>query len=149
MPADFRNMLNSLSSVIPMKIGIQTVWNWAMKQIKSPTVYILASHRNGTLYIGVTSNLSKPMAEHTLAFVDGFTKKHCIKTLVYHDRFMNMDETIGREKQPKEWRRAWKIQLIEDMNPEWVDLYNNTTGEILNGPAESERLTSEPVRDFE
>ena len=120
-----------------------------MNHIISPTVYILASQRNGTLYVGVTSNLSKCMAEHTMGLVDGFTKKHGIKTLVYHDRFMSMEEAIGREKQLKEWQRAWKIQLIEDMNSEWSNLYDTASGEIFFGPTEVERLSSKPVRSFE
>ena len=120
-----------------------------MHQIKSPTVYILASDRNGTLYIGVTSNLPRRMAEHTQGLVEGFTKKHGIKTLVYHDRYLSMKETILREKQLKEWQRGWKIQLIEDMNPEWINLYDTATGEIFSGPAEAERISSEPVRDLE
>jgi len=118
-----------------------------MKQPKSPTVYILASRRNGTLYVGVTSNLAKRMGEHTQELFEGFTKKYNVKMLVWHDRLENMEKAIAREKQLKEWRRVWKIRLIEDMNPEWDNLYDERTGEILCGPAEAERLSADPVRD--
>ena len=89
------------------------------------------------------------MAEHAQGLVAGFTKKYGVKTLVYYDRCADMQEAIEREKQLKEWRRGWKISLIEDMNPNWLNLYDEQTGEILPGPSEGDRLTSEPVRDFE
>ncbi len=86
-------------------------------------VYILASKRNGTLYIGVTSNLIKRVYEHKKNLVDGFTKKYNIYKLVYYEITDDAESAIRREKQLKKWNRKWKINLIENSNPEWIDLY--------------------------
>jgi len=86
-------------------------------------VYILASKRNGTLYIGVTSNLMKRIWEHKESVVDGFTKTHAVKMLVYYERHEDVKSTIHREKRLKEWKRSWKVALIEKNNPQWKDLY--------------------------
>nr|WP_154223057.1 GIY-YIG nuclease family protein [Marinicella rhabdoformis] len=83
----------------------------------------MASQRNGTLYIGVTSNLVKRIYEHKNDLVEGFTKKYAVHTLVYFEPHMSMEAAITREKRLKEWRRAWKIRLIEEQNPNWRDLY--------------------------
>ena len=88
-----------------------------------PYVYILASERNGTLYIGVTSDLVKRVWEHKSDFVEGFTKQHQVHTLVWYEMHGNMESAITREKQLKEWKRQWKIELIEKSNPYWNDLY--------------------------
>lgn len=88
-----------------------------------PAVYILASKRNGTLYIGVTSNLHKRIWEHREGFADGFTKKYSVYRLVYYELFADMYNAITREKRLKKWRRAWKIRLIEEKNPRWDDLW--------------------------
>ena len=88
-----------------------------------PCVYILASERNGTLYIGVTSDLVKRIWEHKSDFVEGFTKQHQVHTLVWYEMHGNMESAITREKQLKEWKRQWKIELIEKSNPYWNDLY--------------------------
>ena len=88
-----------------------------------PAVYILASKRNGTLYIGVTSDLRKRIWEHREGFVDGFTKKYSVHRLVYYELFADMYNAITREKRLKKWRRAWKIRLIEEKNPRWDDLW--------------------------
>ena len=88
-----------------------------------PCVYILASERNGTLYIGVTSDLVKRVWEHQSDFVDGFTKQYQVHTLVWYELHENMESAITREKQLKEWKRQWKIELIEKCNPYWNDLY--------------------------
>jgi putative endonuclease len=106
---------------------------------KSACVYILASARNGTLYIGVTSDLFQRVALHKQDLIEGFTKKHRVHRLVYYEMHPAMDPAIVREKQLKEWRRLWKIRLIESMNPEWVDLFDEATGEILDGPADLSR----------
>ena len=82
-----------------------------------------ASSRRGTLYIGVTSDLVKRVYEHKQDLVEGFTKRYRVHTLVYYELFEDMSQAIGREKQLKKWQRAWKIELIERMNPEWRDLY--------------------------
>lgn len=88
----------------------------------SAYVYILASDRNGTLYIGVTSDLPRRMYEHKNGLLDGFTKTYDVTRLVYVEQHDRIDEAIEREKQLKSWNRAWKVELIESNNPEWVDL---------------------------
>ncbi|WP_346894063.1 GIY-YIG nuclease family protein [uncultured Roseibium sp.] len=85
-------------------------------------VYILASDRNGTLYIGVTSDLPRRMYEHKNGLLDGFSKTYGITRLVYVEEHDRIDEAIAREKQLKRWNRAWKIDLIENSNPGWRDL---------------------------
>jgi putative endonuclease len=88
-------------------------------------VYIMASKRYGTLYIGVTSNFVKRMWEHKNELADGFTKKYRVKMLVWYERHENAESAIIREKQLKEWKRPWKLELIEKSNPNWHDLYEN------------------------
>ena len=90
---------------------------------KLPAVYILASQRNGTLYVGVTSNLVKRVWEHKNNQVDGFTKKYHVHRLVWYETHVLMESAIGREKAIKEWKRSWKLALIEATNPHWQDLY--------------------------
>jgi putative endonuclease len=90
---------------------------------KRPAVYILASKRNGTLYIGVTSDLVKRVWEHNSNVVEGFTKRYGVHRLVWYELHENMDSVIQREKQLKAWKRQWKLELIEDTNPNWFDLY--------------------------
>jgi putative endonuclease len=87
-------------------------------------VYILASKRNGTLYIGVTSDLVKRIYEHKQNLIDGFTKEYNVHILVYYEHYNEIEEAILREKQMKKWNRKWKIRLIEEKNPEWKDLYS-------------------------
>ncbi|MFI5166826.1 MAG: GIY-YIG nuclease family protein [Thermoanaerobaculales bacterium] len=95
--------------------------------LKQPAVYILASRRNGTLYIGVTSNLRARIWQHKQDVVDGFTKKYGVHTLVYYEVHRDMTQAIVREKRLKKWNRAWKLKLIEDHNPEWKDLWEEIT----------------------
>jgi len=90
--------------------------------VKQPVVYILASEPYGTLYVGVTSSLAGRIEAHWNGCVDGFTKQHAVHTLVYFEVHADMYEAIQREKRLKKWNRAWKIRLIEEMNPEWKDL---------------------------
>jgi putative endonuclease len=90
---------------------------------KQPAVYILASKRNGTLYIGVTSNLAKRVWEHKQDLVAGFTKEYQVHQLVYYELHDDMYFAVAREKALKKWRRAWKLALIEQQNPYWVDLW--------------------------
>ena len=90
---------------------------------KQPYVYILASKKNGTLYIGVTSNLIQRIWQHKNNEVEGFTKKYNVHTLVYYEQHETMESAITREKQMKKWKRDWKIQLIEKDNPQWEDLW--------------------------
>ena len=90
---------------------------------KQACTYILASKRNGTLYVGVTSDLLKRVWEHKNKAVDGFTQKYGVHQLVYYELHNDMVAAITREKQLKKWNRQWKINLIEAENPEWRDLY--------------------------
>ncbi len=109
---------------------------------KCPCVYILASKRDGVLYIGVTSDLHGRMTQHDQGLIPGFTKRYGIKVLVYYELKVDMASAIQREKQLKEWRRAWKVRLIESMNPEWRNLFDPQTGEIATGPADQLRQNS-------
>jgi len=109
--------------------------------MKCPCVYILASRRNGTLYIGVTSDLANRVGLHKQDLIEGFTEKYGVHLLVYYDMHPTMEAAIRREKQLKERRRLWKIRLIESMNPEWIDLFDEATGEIRDGPADVARRT--------
>jgi putative endonuclease len=86
-------------------------------------VYILASRRNGTLYVGVTSELPKRVMEHRLGLVEGFTKEYDVKHLVWYEMHGEAVAAITRERQIKKWNRLWKLKLIEEKNPEWIDLY--------------------------
>ncbi len=90
---------------------------------RQPCVYILASKRNGTLYTGVTSNLVKRIWEHKNNVVEGFTQKYSIHTLVWYEMHETMDTAIQREKNIKNWKRAWKLKMVEEMNPQWRDSY--------------------------
>ncbi|WP_308366596.1 MULTISPECIES: GIY-YIG nuclease family protein [unclassified Microbulbifer] len=90
---------------------------------RQPCVYILASKRNGTLYTGVTSNLVQRVWQHKNDFIEGFTKKYRVKTLVWYELHSTMENAISREKSIKNWKRAWKLNLIEKFNPHWRDLY--------------------------
>jgi putative endonuclease len=88
-------------------------------------VYILASKANGTLYVGVTNDLSRRVFEHRERALSGFTSKYGVTKLVWFDAFDTMDAAIQQEKRIKRWRRDWKIQLIEKANPAWRDLYES------------------------
>ena len=87
-------------------------------------VYILCSKRNGTLYTGVTSDLIKRVYEHKNKLADGFTKKYGVHRLIWYEMHGAAETAIPREKQIKKWNRAWKLELIEQMNPDWKDLYD-------------------------
>jgi len=91
---------------------------------KKPAVYILASKRNGTLYIGVTSDLIKRVWEHKNDLVQGFTRRYGVHQLVWYELHETMESAIQREKRLKEWERNWKLRLIESSNPDWEDLYH-------------------------
>jgi len=92
-----------------------------------PCVYILASERNGTLYIGATSDLVKRVWQHKNDFVEGFTKRYDVHRLVWYELHETMESAITREKALKNWKRSWKLRLIEASNPEWLDRY----GELI------------------
>ena len=96
--------------------------------MKAPAVYILASQRNGTLYIGVTSNLTQRIWQHREGLADGFTKQYKVKTLVWYEQHATMESAISKEKAMKKWNRAWKLGLIEKNNPLWNDLWPEILG---------------------
>ena len=96
---------------------------------RHPCVYILASRQRGTLYVGVTSDLVKRIWQHRNDQTDGFTHKHGVHTLVWYEQHDLMEPAILREKAIKEWKRVWKLELIETSNPAWRDLYSD----ILQG----------------
>ncbi len=114
--------------VIPAQAGIQH----SEKHMKQPTVYLLASQRNGTLYVGVTSDLIKRIWQHRNHVVEGFTDKYHVELLVWFEQHESMASAIGREKAIKKWNRAWKLNLIEKTNPGWQDLWPVITGEALD-----------------
>ncbi|SHL73519.1 GIY-YIG nuclease family protein [Roseibium suaedae] len=91
-------------------------------------VYILATHKNGTLYTGVTNDLLRRLYEHQSESVPGFTARYQVKRLVWYEEHGTADRAIAREKAIKTWKRSWKVELIEESNPEWFDL-----GRFLNG----------------
>ncbi len=90
---------------------------------KQPVVYMLASKKRGTLYVGLTSNLVKRIWQHRNNEVDGFTKKYRVHDLVWYEAHETMVSAIGREKAIKNWKRQWKINEIECLNPDWCDMY--------------------------
>ena len=91
---------------------------------KGGFVYIVASRRNGTIYIGVTSDLAKRAWEHREGMIEGFSKRYGCKRLVWFERHDTIEAAITREKQIKEWKRAWKLRVIEEKNAEWNDLFD-------------------------
>ena len=95
--------------------------------MNQPCVYIMASKRNGTLYTGVTSNLTQRVWQHKNNLVEGFTERYGIHTLVWYEVHETMISAITREKKIKNWKRIWKLALIEKTNPEWRDLYTDIT----------------------
>jgi len=95
---------------------------------KAPCVYLLASKRNGTLYVGVTSDLLQRCWQHKNDLVEGFTQTYQVHSLVYYENHESTESAILREKQIKKWNRTWKLQLIESHNPEWRDLWPEILG---------------------
>ncbi|MBS7543166.1 GIY-YIG nuclease family protein [Ancylobacter oerskovii] len=96
--------------------------------MKGGFVYILANRPDGTLYVGVTSDLVRRIWEHREGLADGFTKRYGLKTLVHFERFDDIASAIQREKTMKHWPRAWKVRLIHAGNPQWRDLYDEILG---------------------
>ena len=92
--------------------------------MKSPCVYILTNNPKGTLYIGVTSNLTQRVWQHKNDLVEGFTERYGVHKLVWCELYETMESAIMREKALKKWYRAWKVELIENSNPNWADLYD-------------------------
>jgi putative endonuclease len=120
----------------PLKQGTRMAEWW----YKVPCVYLMASKPNGVLYIGVTSALHDRVQIHKHDLYDGFTKKYQVHRLVYYEVHETMDAAIQRETRMKHWQRAWKVRLIHQMNPEWIELFDVRTGEILDGPAATQWL---------
>ncbi|WP_254434886.1 GIY-YIG nuclease family protein [Magnetospirillum sp. UT-4] len=111
---------------MPAKAGIHSGGRAAMSAMtRRPCVYILANRRNGTLYIGVTSDVIRRIWEHKTDAVEGFTKTYGVHMLVYYEMHETMPDAILREKQMKKWNRAWKIEMIQRFNPQWRDLYDD------------------------
>jgi putative endonuclease len=106
---------------MPANAGIH---DFAPPPMKGGWVYIMTNKPNGTLYIGVTSDLVRRVWEHRTGERDGFTKKYALTRLVYVERHEDVLSAIAREKAMKHWRRAWKVRLIQSGNPEWADLYD-------------------------
>ena len=107
---------------------------------KVPCVYIMASARDGVIYTGVTSNLFQRVSIHKQDLIEGFTNKYRVHTLVYYQLHETMEQAIAQETRFKNWHRAWKVRRIEEMNPEWIDLFDERTGSILPGPADEARF---------
>ncbi|SFF74202.1 putative endonuclease [Novosphingobium sp. CF614] len=112
---------------IPFDFGIPAQAGTHLRRVRmrdtfQPTVYLLASHRQGTLYVGVTSDLLRRLHQHREGLIDGFTKDYGVHRLVWFEQHGTMEHAITREKRIKKWNRAWKIALIEAANPDWRDL---------------------------
>jgi len=93
--------------------------------MKAGYVYIMASKRNGTLYIGVTSDLQQRVWQHREGIIEGYSKRYGCKMLVWYSQFDDLQEARRKELQMKEWNRLWKLRVIEEMNPEWDDLFES------------------------
>ncbi len=96
-----------------------------MREEMAPAVYIMASRYRGTLYVGVTSALWNRVSDHKNGRYEGFTSKHGVKLLVWYEHHHSMEDAIRREKQLKKWKRDWKFRIIEEMNPDWLDLHDS------------------------
>ncbi|WP_370315287.1 GIY-YIG nuclease family protein [Thalassolituus sp.] len=125
-----RFVSRAIAELLMVALTHRIVCDWENKECLTveACVYILASQKNGTLYIGVTSNLPQRVWQHKNGQADGFTKKYAIHRLVYFEQTSDIESAIAREKQLKKWRRQWKIDLIEGRNPDWVDLYPDIVG---------------------
>jgi len=95
--------------------------------VRQPAIYLLASKRNGTLYVGVTSNLINRVWQHRNSQAVGFTSQYSVTRLVYYELYATMPDAIAREKRLKKWQRDWKVRLIEEKNPHWTDLWGEIT----------------------
>ena len=102
-----------------------------MKTIHQYYVYLLASRKNGTLYIGVTNDLQRRVYEHKTGIKKGFTQKYGVNMLVHFETFQDIEQAIQREKRLKKWNRSWKIQLIESQNKNWLDLASDWYDDLL------------------
>jgi putative endonuclease len=121
---NYISLRNLNKYTIPSKDGIQ------VDPVSIYYIYLLASKRNGTLYVGVTHDLIRRVYEHKNDFVKGFTSKYGVHRLVYFEQCEDYESAVQREKQIKEWKRKWKLELIEKVNPEWKDLYEEYVSPI-------------------
>jgi len=121
---NYISLRNLNKYTIPSKDGIQ------VDPVSIYYIYLLASKRNGTLYVGVTSDLIRRVYEHKNDFVKGFTSKYSVHRLVYFEQCEGYESAVQREKQIKEWKRKWKLELIEKVNPGWKDLYEEFVSSI-------------------
>jgi putative endonuclease len=112
---------------------------------RNPCVYMMASQPNGVLYVGVTSNLAARVSGHKQDLLQRFTKTYRVHRLVYYEMHTTMEAALLRETRIKKWQRAWKVRLILSMNPEWLDLFDEASGEILDGPVDTARVISNPI----
>ena len=125
----FRWFLFLAKQILPKKEGSSikcSVFLRKQKEVYMPSfVYILSNKRNGTLYTGITADLIKRVYQHKSDLVEGFSKKYGVHDLVYYEMYDDITDAIAREKCIKKWRRQWKLNLIEGMNPQWNDLYES------------------------
>ena len=117
-------MTVALVCLIPAHAGIQNDGNATMQAGGRYAVYIMASRRNGTLYVGVTNNIPVRAHQHRTGSGGEFTRKYGVTRLVWYEFHSDVNEAILREKRIKKWERKWKLELIENFNPEWADLYD-------------------------
>ncbi|HZX79176.1 GIY-YIG nuclease family protein [Lysobacter sp.] len=107
---------------------------------KQPCVYLLASSRNGTLYLGVTSNLVKRTWQHRERAIEGFSDRYHVTRLVWYELHESMESAIQREKRIKKWNREWKLRLVDEMNPSWRDLWPDVVGTTPKATSMDSRL---------
>jgi len=100
-------------------------YDGAMARFEFVATYMMSNARNGTLYLGVTSNLIQRAHQHREGLIEGFSQRYGCKLLVWFEQYVELSAAIAREKELKKWRRAWKLQLIERANPQWRDLYED------------------------
>ena len=126
--------------VIPADAGIHRLDLAVMRDSFQPCVYLLANRKQGAIYVGVTSNLMQRLCQHREDVHEGFTNRHAVKRLVWFEQHATMETAIRREKQIKKWRRAWKIDLIEQGNADWRDLAADLGFEVHRAKFETTHL---------
>jgi len=125
------DLFGARTSLTPSQLSLPGLTRQSIVRPTLPVVYyvyILASKPNGTLYIGITNNLVRRVYEHRKGLAEGFTKRHGVKSLVYYESYDDIERALQREKNMKHWSRAWKTELIEHENPQWIDLWDGLSG---------------------
>ncbi len=117
-------MEGSALSKFVMPVLDTGIWCPHAERVKSPCAYIMSNRKDGTLYVGVTSDLVRRVHEHRSGRCDGFTRRYNLARLVYFEQHQEMSQAIQREKNVKHWPRLWKVELIEKENPDWLDLFD-------------------------